>query len=499
MLKKRHEPSHTPCFVISSLKKILFWLLRRALGGCVLAALGLACWAWWLCAHDDADFAQRRADALGVLAAESARAAAASEAADKHAADVDAELRAQKTKAAEAAQAIERHREIESDWKRFFGGREEQEINDRKREEQEKIQAGAQARIAALNTESTRALAEKMHAEALQNHIGQRIRATEAETSKWKYYARVVWDEKDGATWALIFVAFWIVWPVLRKALLYYFVAPFVIRRKPLRLSKEPDVAPALGDEGKSVLVELWPGEALRVKPALIESADEGLARAKKFWLKARYPITNLACGLVRLAELRHTRAGAARQVVLRGAGKWTGAGRDTRGRRAELAVVQVPEGGSLVLRPRYLAGVVKPVNAPFVVRSRWRIFSLHAWVTGQFRFFEFAGPCRLIVASQRGVQAETLAPREDGRRPVRRANAWATIGFTPMLRYRPARAESFWGYVRGLNPLYDDLFIGEGMFFVQKTAIGQGRYDKGLLRRFAAGCWRGFQKIFGM
>ncbi len=486
--------------MISNLKKFLLWLLKRALGGCVIAVIALAAWAWWLRAHDDEAFPERRARELASLAAAQEQTAVSRDMAGKRVAELTAALNVEQLKASEAARAIELHKSLESDWRRWTGHREEQELNDRQKQQQEKNKADAEARIVALNEELAGAMMEQQREEVAQARIERRIAATGEETSEWMFYARLVWDAKNGRLIAPWFVVFWIVWPLAQRLVLYYFVAAFVVRRKPLRLSRSKDApAPALGGAGKTVTIDLWPGELLRVKPALVESADGGLARNGRFWLKGRFPVTSIACGLARLEELRNEHAGTVQRVVLRGAGKWTGEGRDARGRRAELAVVQVPEGGSLVLRPRYLAGVARPANAPLVIRSHWRFFNWHAWVTGQFRFLEFAGPCRLIVASQRGVQAEMLEMRDDGRRPVRRANEWATIGFTPALRYRPARAESFWSYCRGMSPLYDDLFIGEGMFFIQKTAIGQGRYDKGMLRQFVAGAWRGFQKIFGM
>jgi hypothetical protein len=520
--------------VISKLAKFFLMVLRRVIAGCVIAALGLAAWAGWLCRNDDGDFSRRRARELASLAAECKQAAASDTEAGRRAGAITAELDAQQQRVAEAERAIELHKSIESGWRRWTGGREEQVLNDRKREEQEKTKAEALERIAALKQELAGVMLARQRGEIALARLDRRITAMETATSGGGFYARLVWDGRNGGRWAFWFVAIWVVWPVPWRFWLYYFVAPFVIRRKPLRLSKNAGGAPVSGDGGdggKVVTVGLRPGELLCVKPGLVESADAELARRGRFWLKARFPVMNIACGLVRMAELRNGHAaGTVRRVVLRDAtgcgvvlhdaGEWKDRGRDVCdvrdvrdvreecdvrergdvcGRGDGLAVVEVPGGGSLVLRPRYLAGVAHAIDAPLVIRSHWRFLSWHAWVTGQFRFFEFAGPCRLIVACERGVQIETIGPRDDGRRPVRRVSAGATICFTPGLRYRPARTESFWSYCRGLSPLYDDLFIGEGMFFVQKAAPGRECCGKGLARRFFAGVWRGVQRIFGM
>jgi len=79
---------------------------------------------------------------------------------------------------------------------------------------------------------------------------------------------------------------------------------------------------------------------------------------------------------------------------------------------------------------------------------------------------------------------------------PARRANQDATIGFTPNLEYRPARAETFWSYYRGMNPLFDDLFAGQGLFLCQQIAA-EG--DAKSARRFWSNVWGGALKVFGL
>jgi hypothetical protein len=97
------------------------------------------------------------------------------------------------------------------------------------------------------------------------------------------------------------------------------------------------------------------------------------------------------------------------------------------------------------------------------------------------------------LVAGSRGVRAEVLSRRE--RPAARRTNQNATVGFSPHLDYRPARAETFWGYYRGMNPLFDDLFSGEGVFLCQEITAA----EKGGARRFWAGLRDGVLRVFGL
>jgi hypothetical protein len=161
-----------------------------------------------------------------------------------------------------------------------------------------------------------------------------------------------------------------------------------------------------------------------------------------------------------------------------------------------EMAVVDVPDGGSLVCRPSFLAAVIVPGGSPPGIRSHWRLLSLHAWITLQFRYFEFRGPVRLVLWAYRGVRAERLTRQNLAQGNERRTNQLATIGFTPSLQYRSRRAETFISYLRNQNPLFDDLFSGSGVFLCQQISRSEEFRRQG---RFWASVWNGVTKVFGL
>ncbi|MDC0976727.1 hypothetical protein OAR35_01395, partial [bacterium] len=161
-----------------------------------------------------------------------------------------------------------------------------------------------------------------------------------------------------------------------------------------------------------------------------------------------------------------------------------------------ELSVIEVPGEASIILRPSFLVGVLTKDEEKVEIRRRWTLFRWQAWITLQFRFFEFVGPCRIVVAGSRGVRAEVLRDQDNGTRPARRTNQLATIGFTPNLDYLPVRAETFWGYYRGMNPLFDDLFAGDGLFVLQETARDSEQAGP---RKFWSTIWNSILKVFGI
>ena len=124
-----------------------------------------------------------------------------------------------------------------------------------------------------------------------------------------------------------------------------------------------------------------------------------------------------------------------------------------------------------MVVQPRSLAGVVKPVGVPVAITRHWRLGSLHAWLTLQLRYLVFHGPCRLVLKGCRGVRAEQPEPG----RP-RLINQSATLGFSANLDYRNTRCETFVSYLRGQEDLFNDLFGGGPGWFVYEEMPAAGR-----------------------
>jgi hypothetical protein len=254
------------------------------------------------------------------------------------------------------------------------------------------------------------------------------------------------------------------------------------MRGRPVRLADELEVPPEIAESRVSLDLQLPPGERLWIKERFLQTADEVLKRKTRFLLDWRIPFTCAASGLVELVEMRNTAADTMGQVTLS----------NEANPHVELALLTLPAGSALVLRPSFLVGVLAKTGERLAIRRRWQLFRWQAWVTLQFRFFEFAGPCRLVVAGNRGVRAEHLTDPKS----ARRTNQDATIGFTPNLDYLPVRAETFWGYYRGMNPLFDDLFAGRGLFLCQQISAAG---DAGSARKFWAGVWGGTLKAFGL
>ncbi|MFN3473070.1 MAG: hypothetical protein ACK4ZW_03395 [Blastomonas sp.] len=142
-----------------------------------------------------------------------------------------------------------------------------------------------------------------------------------------------------------------------------------------------------------------------------------------------------------------------------------------------ELALVTIPAGGAVVLKPRALIGVVKPRDERLAIERRWRIGSLISWMTMQFRYLIFTGPCTLIVQGNRGVH---VTGATDGRAISRRL----VLGFDAGLSYSAVRSASFRPYLFGQASLFDDRFDGAGSYIHQArpdAAVRRGFLGRGL------------------
>ncbi|MET0263735.1 MAG: hypothetical protein ABW223_12600, partial [Rariglobus sp.] len=115
-------------------------------------------------------------------------------------------------------------------------------------------------------------------------------------------------------------------------------------------------------------------------------------------------------------------------------------------------------------------------------IRRRWRFFNWQSWVSGQFGYFEFSGPCRLVVSCISALQAEPVAERDDGTLAFRRTTQAGLVGFTPRLEMKPVRSAGFWRYCRRRSPLFDVELAGVGVFLSRQNDV---RSRDGLRARF--------------
>ena len=479
---------------MATILKFIRWVCEKFAAAALIVALALAACGLWLFLKDNVDFDQWRQDMVRSVNGERAHAKEALADVNRRMDRISAEISAEQDRAKQADKVLAQLRDLESTWDRWVGNPAQQKTNAERIESVTVLRQSLTAKVATLQKEFTRTTWERDGLEVALGKFDAQIQAIDAKQSKVMHYLDRVWNYPLGRAplrlavkwWVAIGLAFYFLGPTTGRIALYYFIAPFVTRGRPVRLTKILPVLPDVAVSNVSAEVSLKAGERLWVKEKFLQASDEGLQRKTRYLLDWRIPFACLATGLVELIEMSHRGQTGEQRLTLS----------NQSDPHSELAVITLAEGAALVLRPSFLAGVVTAEGRRLAIRRRWQLFRWQAWVTLQFRFFEFAGPCRLIVAGSRGVRAERLADREGSATPARRANQDATMGFTPNLDYRPVRAETFWSYYRGMNPLFDDLFAGQGLFLCQQISAPG---DASKARKIWGGVWSGVMKVFGI
>jgi hypothetical protein len=469
---------------MGTLGRIISWLGNKLIFAAALAVIGLAGLGFWVYLRDQVDFDQRRVDLVRVLTGESANLRAALSDVEARMAAMRTEVSAQQERAAQAAKVARELEALTSGLNRLTTDAAQVRENDERLTRMRQMEADSLKRIPEIQESLKRTQWEKDGLEIALGRTQAQIKSAEEKKSKVLHYVREAWARHG--PYVLLIVGLYFLGPPLARIFAYAVFAPFVSRRAPVRLGVASAAQPEITASRSSVDLVLAPGDTLWVKEEFLQSSDEGLTKRTRTILDWTMPLTCLAAGLTEMVEMLNAAKDASYRATFS----------SQENPNTELVLVTVPPEASLIMRPSFLAGIVGLSGAKPRIRRHWRLFAMQSWVTGQLRYFEFAGPCRLLVAGSRGVRAEVLAPSAGNPSPARRTNQDATVGFTPGLDYRAVRAETFWAYFRGMNPLFDDLFEGEGVFLCQETSA---KGPQAHVRKFWAGLWAGFRRIFGL
>ncbi|KQX18441.1 MULTISPECIES: hypothetical protein [unclassified Sphingomonas] len=324
------------------------------------------------------------------------------------------------------------------------------------------VRTGREA--AAAREQANVALAKAQAAGAAQLDAWRQTFAADVQRARtewsgnWSERVRL-WMERLGITsilvaaaWALLAI---ILTPYAIRLLFFHMLAPMAERRAAIRLrvpGGSGGIIALPGPSTTSVAIRLERGEELLVRQDYLQSTSHGGAKATRWLLDYRHPLSSLVSGLSFLTRIR-------------GDGEMTtiSAVRDP---FAETVILVLPEGSACVLQPRALAAVAQPIGRPLRISSHWRLFSLNAWLTLQLRYLVFHGPARLVLKGGRGVRVERA---EHGRV----FGQDQLVGFSADLAYSVTRTETFWPYFLGREPLFKDrVEAGDGLLIVEEAPL---------------------------
>jgi hypothetical protein len=273
--------------------------------------------------------------------------------------------------------------------------------------------------------------------------------------------------------------------PVGIKALLYFVVAPWASRQKPICVL--PDTGAPLDkpghpvrmvSSGVSLSILLEEDEELLLHSNYVQSASVASGKSIAWVLSWSYILTSLAAGMYALTRILPYRS---EPTVVS----------SSQDASVEVALIEVPEGSAIIFHPHYLVGVVQKHDKPIRITSHWRLGHLHSWLTLQLRYLVFHGAARLIVKGCRGVRLESSGSG-------RLVNQAATLGFSANLQYSVTRCETFVSYWRGEQELFNDKFSGDSGFYIYEEMPSRTG-TSGITGRGLEGLADSALKVFGI
>lgn len=259
-------------------------------------------------------------------------------------------------------------------------------------------------------------------------------------------------------TWWTIALAaaVFLVGPLLWKASWYYGVAPLAGRSPPMHVlpANAPGTCRASAS-GKLLDVRVEPDAPLLTRMEWLQQYAPNLTKRTRFLLDWRFPFISYASGLREMTEVRVRPGESGDRAVLTSA----------EDPNAYLVAVELENHPGIVLKP----GVVVAVRGAIVVHSRWRLGSIHAWISGRLRHILFAGSGTLYLTGHGGVEWHTSES------PVVVEEA-LVLGYDGRTAFATARTETFWPYFRNRTSLFDYRFPGAQGFLRQTSAPAAAR-----------------------
>jgi hypothetical protein len=462
--------------------RILLWLLKKLSGSVLIVVLGLGLCASLFYFADAFSFEDRKNELMQAFRGERTKLLQARDSVERRRQDLLLQKSEQQLRQQSAKRALIALGELQSPWAWPLGDRTAQLQYSSRKEKLLALKRQTELRLLEIDQLLTLEDYTKEGLDIALGRLEKRLEQMHQAESIIMRYLRKAWDYSKG--YLLVALATWFLGPLLGKSLFYFGLAPFLGKASPIRISTELGPLPQLGESRSALELEIPAGHSLCAKECFLQASDENLRKTNRFLFDWSLPFTSLACRLTEMIELGNSSdKGVAFRVTLSSSDD----------AMLELCSVRMEEGSALVLRPRHIAAILSATGKAPEIRRHWVFFRWHAWLTLQFRYFEFRGPMTLILAGARGLRVENLSGR--GEVVARRVNSNAIVGFSSDLVYRPVRAETFWAYYRGQNPLFDDLFEGEGLFLCQANS----REDKGKGEGFWSGIGNTVLRLLGI
>lgn len=236
------------------------------------------------------------------------------------------------------------------------------------------------------------------------------------------------------------------------SSVMFWGIAPIASKQRPIQFSQSATSSLRCLEAQKTYDVHLLEGETLWARMAWL-SQHSGARKQTSPWWQWNSLGISLASGMVPCTKVTNPTDQPVRTALT------------STQAEIEIAEIALDPDTQIVLHPRHIIAIRGPITA----KAKWRLFHLHAWMTGQIRYLIFQGPGSIYVAAPRGV--DSFRVESPNRQRISQS---LVVGFDTKLSYSVDRTETFWPYYQGVSSLFDDCFVGEG------TVLRQHAFETG-------------------
>jgi uncharacterized protein YlxW (UPF0749 family) len=327
-----------------------------------------------------------------------------------------------------------------------------------------------------------------------------RLKEAREELATWNRRLDIVLQSMGNA-WQLVgkglilFAIFVIFGPFVGRVMQYYLLAPLMSMASPIQLAKGKETGRLRFTEGgKATSISIHPQQSLHIHHEFLHgdsttpeagTEEEKMIVQTRWILNRRYWFTCMAARLCGITEITNQSSSPLRVTLSQ-----------SKDPNEEVSLLELPdENCSVIMLPSHLAGILCPSGQSPRLCSHWVWRHLHAWIAGRFRYIEIFGPATLVLHGTRGLKREEVGDVAQGHPGHWKNNRNVTVAFSPHLLFASRRAETFFSYLRGANPLFDQRFQGCGMVVTQQASPDR----RNGLQRVFQGFWDGILRALGI
>jgi hypothetical protein len=244
--------------------------------------------------------------------------------------------------------------------------------------------------------------------------------------------------------------------PLIWKCLWYYIIAPTSEYFSPIKLiESNNDGNIKYGKSDKIFSVKIEPKSSLIVKMDWVQRYNESGKKISKLFLDRSSPFISYASGLRNLTEIQSPEDNSTSVDIAH-----------PKNPQAHILEVILENHPGIVVYPQNVVGL----SGNLKLKSYWRLFNLHSWLTNQFRYIAFHGTGRIYLTGigvvKPSVPGTNLSLLEQK----------LLIGFDGRLTYTARRTETFMPYLKKYATLTDNAFIGDFPYFYQSASTGDNK-----------------------